>query len=100
MRSRFTAYAVGAVDHIIATTHPTSPHQVTDLVRWRIDIHAFAHRTRFVSLTIHDSGEDAQQGWVRFTAGLEAGGEAQPMHEHSIFYRLGQRWLYHSAASP
>ena len=100
MRSRFTAYATGAVQHIIATTHPTSPHQMTDLVRWRIDIHAFSHRTEFVSLTIHDTGIDGMQGWVRFTAELAVGDMVQPMHEHSIFYKVGQRWLYHSAVNP
>jgi len=97
MRSRFTAYAVGDVDHIISTTHPTSPHQEADLVRWRREITAFSTRTHFSSLTIHGSGEQGAEGWVRFTAGLNVDGAAQQMHEHSIFFRLGKRWLYHSA---
>jgi len=96
MRSRYAAYATGAVGHIINTTHPESPHQVADLARWRAEVSAFCERTDFVSLTIHDSGTSESEGWVHFTAGLTVQGEAQALTERSRFLRVGAQWLYHS----
>jgi uncharacterized protein YchJ len=97
MRSRYAAYATSAVGHIIATTHPSSAQEMADLVAWRAEIARFCAGARFVSLTIHDAGEDGTQGWVNFTAELRVNGATRLMSEHSIFYRVGERWLYHSA---
>ena len=36
-------------------------------------------------------------GWVRFDAHLVQGGRAGVIAENSRFYRVGGRWLYHSA---
>ena len=96
MRSRYSAYAIGAVGHIIATTHPTSPHQVTDMARWRAEISAFCESTDFVSLTIHGTDASQREGWVHFTAELSVGGAPREMTERSMFYRVGARWMYHS----
>lgn len=97
MRSRYAAYATSSVGHIIATTHPTSAQEVADLVLWRSEIASFCQGAEFVSLTIHDAGEDGDRGWVHFTAQLMVNGSPRPMTEHSLFYRVGERWLYHSA---
>lgn len=97
MRSRFTAYALGDVGHIIATTHPTSPHRMADSRRWAQEIQAFCSSTAFSSLTVHGSDDQDLTGWVHFTAGLQLGGVPQEMTEHSTFYKIGDRWLYHSA---
>jgi SEC-C motif-containing protein len=97
MRSRYAAYATSSVGHIIATTHPTSAQEVADLVLWRAEIASFCAGAEFVSLTIHDAGEDGNRGWVHFTAELRVSGATRLMSEHSIFYRVGERWLYHSA---
>jgi len=78
MRSRYSAYALGEVDHVFRTWHPrTRPEIVApDTLTW-------------TGLTIHGSGED----WVDFTASYE-GSVTGSMREHSRFERRRGRWVY------
>ena len=94
MRSRYTAYATGEIDHILATTHPQSPHHQADQERWRQETRQFCEQTVFTRLEVQSSREDGDQGWVLFTAHLEQAGQKIPMQEHSSFLRVDGRWLY------
>ncbi len=96
MRSRYTAYATGAIRHIQRTTHPEGPHFDADTHRWHRQIEAFCTETEFTGLTIHLSEANGDRGSVHFTASLVQNGEAVPLEEHSDFYRIDGRWLYHS----
>ncbi len=84
MRSRYTAYAIGATDHLFATWHPrTRPDDVTadpDLV--------------WTGLEVHASGQEEDHGWVEFTARYETPSGPGALHEHSRFERRAGRWLY------
>jgi SEC-C motif-containing protein len=83
MRSRYTAYALGDVDHLFRTWHPaTRPDDLDQLSRldWRgLEI-----------LEVVDGGTADDHGIVEFRA-THAGGT---MHERSRFMRRAGRWVY------
>lgn len=92
MRSRFSAYAVGDVDYVRRTWHPTTrPHDLTlDAdVRWyRLDI-----------LSTSRGGIGDTEGLVEFRALCRAPGGAGSQHEVSRFVREGAQWFYLDAAA-
>jgi SEC-C motif-containing protein len=87
MRSRFSAFAVGDVDYLLATWHPrTRPagFELDPNVRWRrLDI---VNTTRGGMLDTH--------GTVEFRAYFRGAAGAGSQHEVSRFVREGGRWLY------
>ncbi|MGY6497309.1 MAG: YchJ family protein [Microcella sp.] len=87
MRSRFSAFAVGDADYLLASWHPsTRPSTLTldDDTRWyRLDIHE----------TIGGGPLDAR-GQVRFTAHYRSPDGAGQLDEHSVFTRVDGSWLY------
>ncbi|NJD07983.1 MAG: zinc chelation protein SecC [Methylococcaceae bacterium] len=86
MRSRYTAYALGSGDYLIATWHPsTRPAQLG----------LEPKATRWLKLEILEApphSEDA--GEVDFTADFFAEGSLQTLHETSHFRRESGRWYY------
>lgn len=97
MRSRYSAYALGLVDYIMATTHPDSPHRVDPEQRWISELSAFSLGTRFTSLKILEASEQGDEGLVHFLAELQQAGRRAPMEERSIFRKRDGRWLYVAA---
>jgi SEC-C motif-containing protein len=94
MRSRYTAYATGAVSHLMATTAPESPHLQADARAWRADLAAYCAAVRFTGLTVHATSADGDTGRVRFTARFVHDGQERVIEEDSRFVRRGGRWLY------
>jgi len=90
MRSRFSAYAVGDVEYIVATTHPGGPHFGFDPVRWRAGIREFCEQTEFAGLAVLDHGED----FVMFRASLVQEGRDASFTERSTFRMLDGAWKY------
>lgn len=91
MRSRYTAYALHADDHVFRTWHPrTRPASVEQdpSLRWL-----------GLEVVASDGGgpEDAE-GTVQFRAqwlaGEGAGRQRGVLAEHSRFVRRGGRWVY------
>ena len=89
MKSRYSAYALGIADYIIATTHPRCPEYDDDTARWKAQIIAFSHHTTFHKLEIlaYTEGEEA---YVHFVAHLSSG----TLEEKSRFVLEGGRWFY------
>ena len=87
MRSRFSAFAVGDVEYVRRTWHPTTrPRDLTldDDVRWyRLDV-----------LATSRGGIGDTEGTVEFRAFYRAPGGAGSQHEVSRFVREGDQWLY------
>lgn len=83
MRSRYSAYALGLIDYLLATWHPsTSPGDLElSPVKW-------------LGLKIRHTEASADAGVVEFVARCRDGGRAQRMHEVSRFVRDGGRWYY------
>lgn len=81
MRSRYAAYAMGLVDHVLRTQTP---------VPERASVEAFAQHTRFLRLVVEDAVEDS----VTFTATLEQGGQDASFRERSSFEKVDGAWVY------
>lgn len=95
MRSRYSAYALGLVDYIIATTDPDGPQYEREEKRWASEIESFCLYNSFNGLKVVESTEDGDSATVTFTAHLGSG----DMREKSLFYRKEGRWYYHSGTS-
>lgn len=88
MRSRYSAYALGLDDYLLATWHITTrPH--------RLDPDPAAPAPKWIGLQIlrHDS-IDNDHAIVEFVARCRIGGRAQRLHEVSHFVRENGRWAY------
>ncbi len=83
MRSRYSAYALGREDYLLATWHPsTSPGELElPPVKWN-------------GLEIRRTDESHEAGVVEFVARYRVNGRAQRLHETSRFARQDGRWLY------
>ncbi len=85
MRSRYTAFVLGRVDHLLATWHPsTRPAELTldDGVKW-LGLEVRRHRVL-----------GADQAEVEFVARSRAAGRGQRLHEISRFVREDGQWYY------
>lgn len=94
MRSRYVAYAVGAVDHLMRTTAPDSPHFEPDARAWRADLVEYCRRVSFDGLDVLAAKEDGDVGQVRFFARLSVDGADASFGEDSRFVRRDGRWWY------
>jgi SEC-C motif domain protein len=98
MRSRYVAYALGLVDHILATTDPRGPRWEADEGAWRASVAAFTRETSFDGLDVLGSsfGPEPDRGEVHFRVRLTRGDRPAGFSERSLFLRRDGRWLYHS----
>lgn len=88
MRSRYSAYAVGALDHLFRTWHPrTRPEEIEpdDGLVW-------------TELEVIDSAQEETTGTVEFRAYWTVRGQSGVLHERSLFELRGGRWVYVEAA--
>ena len=99
MRSRYTAYALGRVDHILATTLEGSPAW-DDAEDWADRVRDWCAATRFVGLSILESPSPVgDHGLVAFAATLSQDGVESVLRERSAFHRRDGAWFYHSGAA-
>ncbi|MFR9728386.1 YchJ family protein [Saccharopolyspora sp. MS10] len=87
MRSRFSAFAVGDVDHLLRTWHPSTRPVELELdpeQRW----------TRLEILERTGGGPFDTAGTVRFRAHHRIRGRAGSITERSRFERDGASWSY------
>jgi SEC-C motif-containing protein len=87
MRVRFTAFALGDRNHLLASWHPDTRPAVLELdpsMRWyRLDIESSTAGSPF-----------DVEGEVTFTAYYRRGAERGSLHERSRFARRDRRWVY------
>lgn len=83
MRSRYSAYVVGAIDYLLATWHPSTAPGELDLspVKW-------------LGLEVLHAEQAGDAGVVEFVARCKVNGRAQKMQETSNFVRQDGRWYY------
>ena len=92
MRSRYTAYVVGNLDHIEATNAPDSPgsfdragaQMMVDDVAW----------SGLEIVEVSSGGLEDNTGRVEFRARFDRLGQDLVHHEASNFVRVGGRWAY------
>ena len=86
MRSRYSAYAFGDADYLVATTHSSTRklHRKEDILEWSKSNH-------WIQLEVLASTETT----VKFNAHyLDFQGKAQVHEEHSTFILENGSWFY------
>jgi len=96
MRSRYSAYALGISDYIIATTHPANPQYSENTVSWKNSISQFSRDSSFHKLEILEFKEKGESATVTFTAYISQGAHDATFTEKSYFEKVNHRWLYRS----
>ena len=92
MRSRYTAFALGRIDYLMASHAPRTRAAVS-----RRELQDWAAETDFVGLQILETqgGQRADSvGVVAFVARLRVDGAETAMVERSRFERAGGLWVY------
>ena len=87
MRSRYAAFALGRLDHVLRTWHPrTRPHELTDVpdVTW----------TGLKVLDTEGGQPGEEEGVVEFEAAYRSADGPGLQHERSRFQRRAGRWFY------
>lgn len=87
MRSRYSAFAVGDTNYLLATWHPTTRPDELELDKER-------HWYRLDVLRAELGGPFDTTGIVEFQAYHRSAGEKGSQHEVSRFLREGGHWLY------
>lgn len=90
MRSRYSAYALGNAEYIIATTHPDHPDSRLPLPVRRKQLKQFCRATTFKDLEILDSTKTT----VTFKATLIHNNQDASFIEKSAFVQKDDKWLY------
>ena len=92
MRSRYTAFALGSVDYLIATTAAEN--------RQPEDAPIIAEQMRMTTWTgvkiirSHNGGREDTIGTVEFTAYFDSEGQSAALQERSHFRQENSRWYY------
>ena len=93
MRSRFSAYAVCAVEYLLRSTHPSKRkfHKAEDIENW-----ARSNTWEKLEIIAKSAGEaNDQSGTVEFKAYFtDTDGKSQIHHEHSNFRKELGKWFF------
>ncbi len=92
MRSRYTAYVVGAMDYLADTLAPEAKEDFSpeEARKW-------AEESSWTGLSIRSTeagGPEDAEGMVEFVAGYRMQGKPFKHHETSRFVRRDGRWFY------
>ncbi|HZF70494.1 YchJ family protein [Sulfuricurvum sp.] len=90
MRSRYSAFALGLSEYIMATTHPNNPDYTEEKEVWKKHILEFSLSTRFLGLKISEFIDGESEAFVTFEAKLDGG----ILKEKSRFLKVNNKWLY------
>lgn len=94
MRSRYTAYATGAIDWVIASNHADSRDEIDreEIERWSAD-----SSWQGLKIVEVEPGESADEGFVRFRARYRMDGVNHVHRERARFVREDGAWYFHTA---
>lgn len=92
MRSRYTAFALGAIDYLIDTTAPEKRNPddldiLTDQVK-------YTNWTGLSILSTEQGSRSDEQGCVEFEAAFETDDQSGTLYEKSNFRKENNFWLY------
>jgi len=91
MRSRYTAFAIGSVEHLSRTWDPATRPRA-------INIDPARKWTGLEILDSIDGRELASTGVVEFRATWRKGRQTGQLHERSTFRRIAGHWVYVGSA--
>lgn len=87
MRSRYSAFALGLEDYLLATWHASTRPAALGLKE--------GPQPKWIGLkVIAGAQQDADHGTVHFVARCRIGGKAERLEETSRFVREDGRWYY------
>ena len=89
MRSRYSAYATGAIDYIIRTTLPEKRAGLD-----KKELQAWSQNCTWHALEIVASETKEETGSVEFIARYACAAEAVKHHEFSTFKKIEGTWYY------
>lgn len=89
MRSRYSAYVLGDMDHVDRTFAPEVRNDFD-----RAEAERTAKDTEWLGLEVIRSSEEGDQGVVEFSFRFRYNGQELTQHEVSTFRRDAGRWLY------
>lgn len=92
MRSRYTAYANGEIDHITSSLHPASRHDHDPVAARR-----WAEQSEWLNLeicSVEKGGEEDDAGQVEFIATYREKGGIKKHHEIGEFKKENDRWFF------
>jgi SEC-C motif domain protein len=86
MRSRYSAFALGLGDYLLATWHPSTRPG---------GLEPDPPGLKWLGLEVRQhTPQDANHATVEFVARSKLGGRAQRLHERSRFVREAGQWFY------
>lgn len=89
MRSRYSAFVLGELDHVDRTHAPEIREDFN-----RAEAERSVEECEWQGLEVRNASEDGDQGTVEFVARFKRGGQTFVQHELSSFCRRDGRWLY------
>ncbi len=92
MRSRYTAYVTGAIDHVLASHHPSTRDSVD-----REGAESWSSEAEWDGLEVVDTeagGEGDSEGVVEFIARYRAQGQPISHRERARFVHEDGQWFY------
>jgi SEC-C motif-containing protein len=92
MRSRYTAYATGAIDYLEASH---APGEVDSFKRHAAEL--WAEQAQWLGLEIlatSGGGEEDREGVVEFVASYIWDGEEEEHHERALFLKIDDEWYF------
>ena len=92
MRSRYTAFALGAIDYLIDTTAPENRRD--DDAELLADQVKYTNWTGLKILSKDQGGRSDESGMVEFEADFETEDQSGTLYEKSNFRRDQGSWLY------
>ncbi|HLN63304.1 MAG TPA: YchJ family metal-binding protein [Symbiobacteriaceae bacterium] len=97
MRSRFTAYVVGAVRHLYRTVHPDN-EEIAGIPyeEFARDTAEYCRQITFTDLVIHEVWPENEEGMAKvvFTATYTSSGHSDSLTELAEFVRQDGNWIY------
>lgn len=89
MRSRYTAFVQGKIDHIDRTHAPEIRADFN-----RAEAERTAAEVEWLGLDVRQASENGDTGSVEFAIRFRRGGQELAQHEVASFRREGGHWLY------
>ncbi len=94
MRSRYSAFAIGAVDYLIATLDPEHDDRAVPEATLRAALLASSRAHRYTGLTIQATEDLGDEAFVTFEAKVFERGVDRSFAERSRFRRRPEGWRY------
>ncbi len=94
MRSRYSAFALGLVDYLVATLDPSHADAKLDPAALRAAMGASARGHKYPGLRVISVEDGEETSYVTFHARLFERGVDRSFTERSTFRLRGDKWLY------